>query len=378
MEQAGISIPRIERPAESPGQRVFYLDFIRAIAILFIMTYHFNIFLVNWHAMPLFWPAFLNHLGTSDLFGDIGVSLFIILSGSSLMLSTRKELNARNFYRKRLLSIYPLFWLSYLAVFFARFFILKTVPQAGLATLPLTLTGFDGFMNYKINSFYLIGEWFLGFILIFYLLFPLIRFLFLKNRNIMIGFCILLTLVLPKFYKLHMLIGHFPLSRLLEFVMGMWLIDLLMPIKKIRNVLLPAMAAGLLFFINADVAGLFKTAVSGTLVFACLAWISLLIPISLQKYFNFLGKYSFGAFLIHHQFFVIALTEIYIAGFLNLHKLPIYVVFTLLLICIYVISFVLTNAVKLILNGLAAIWEFFIRPGEGKRSLDNTGSASRI
>jgi hypothetical protein len=45
----------------------------------------------------------------------------------------------------------------------------------------LTLFGMDGYLSYRINSYYLIGEWFLGAIIIIYFLYPFLSWLMNKS-----------------------------------------------------------------------------------------------------------------------------------------------------------------------------------------------------
>ena len=49
--------------------------------------------------------------------GDIGVSIFFMLTGASLMLSTKDWRGCTEFYKKRFLAIFPSFWLVYIIVF---------------------------------------------------------------------------------------------------------------------------------------------------------------------------------------------------------------------------------------------------------------------
>ena len=85
--------------------RVFYLDFIRAISICMIIIYHYNLLILKLQVSD-------NAVLTKEtVLGVIGVSLFIILSGASLMMSTQADFDIKTFAKKRFLSIYPLFWL---------------------------------------------------------------------------------------------------------------------------------------------------------------------------------------------------------------------------------------------------------------------------
>src|SRR5208282_2019403 len=167
---------------EPVRERVLYLDFVSAVAICLIITTHFNAhaLLLGIIDKPIFWKT---SFGIDQSFlGNIGVSLFIIISGASLMLSTKESFDARTFYKKRFLAIYPLFWLTYAAAFVTLLFVYRALPVnagASLWTFVLTITGLDGFLLYTRPNFYLLGEWFLGFIVIMYIFFPVLRYVFL-------------------------------------------------------------------------------------------------------------------------------------------------------------------------------------------------------
>jgi len=65
------------------GNRVFYLDFIRAISIFLIMIFHFNAHMLQFKVSDsaIFWmKSGFEH----TCLGVLGISLFIILSGATL------------------------------------------------------------------------------------------------------------------------------------------------------------------------------------------------------------------------------------------------------------------------------------------------------
>ena len=71
-----------------------------------------------------------------------------------------------------------MFWLAYIVAFFFIYWCSGAwaATQIPRIRLLLSFTGFDGlFLANGFLDFYILGEWFLGFIIIFYLLFPLLR-----------------------------------------------------------------------------------------------------------------------------------------------------------------------------------------------------------
>ena len=140
-------------------KRLYYLDFIRAIAVCFIIIFHFNAHALEMSVSdsPVFWMKSLNQhsLFGHSLLGGLGVSLFIILSGACLMLSTKESFNVRTFFRNRFFSIYPLFWVTYITAFLTLFLIHNRLP----VTAPpisnfLTVIGLVGFLLYTMPNFY--------------------------------------------------------------------------------------------------------------------------------------------------------------------------------------------------------------------------------
>jgi peptidoglycan/LPS O-acetylase OafA/YrhL len=333
--------------------RVFYLDFIRAISILLIIIFHFNV-----HALQLkvsdsavFWiKSGFDHI----CLGVLGISLFIILSGASLMLSTKNKFDLKTFARKRFLSIYPLFWATYAAASLTLLLFQRGLPSTPYPwTFFLTIIGFDGFLLYAIPNYYLLGEWFLGFIIIMYILFPLLRYLFLRNALFTVLLSFLITLSVAEFYHPGMEIFRFPLFRLTEFVLGMSFIYFYSPSRGRLNLFLIA-AAGLLFYfsIALNIPAPFNVAMQGISAFTCLAFVGGPFGNSLPgRFVSFLSRYSFGAFLVHHVFFL------QILPFFQSRHLSVfnsYLLFFLLLLFIYGMSFLLTNATAFGLRKISA------------------------
>ena len=60
--------------------------------------------------------------------GDWGVSLFFIISGAALMYVYEKKCELKTFYKKRFFSIYPMFWMAYIAAFIYSFYADKMMP----------------------------------------------------------------------------------------------------------------------------------------------------------------------------------------------------------------------------------------------------------
>ena len=152
-------------------ERVFSIDLVRATATILIVITHFN--------NPFFSQGgyLLANRPFGVYIGDLGVSLFLIISGTVLALNYRQPIDVKSFYWKRFKGIYPMFWTAWVLGTLYFFIDSKGHPlnAAPVKSLIWTLLGIDGLVaNFHLTTAYLLGEWFLGFIIIFYLVFPLL------------------------------------------------------------------------------------------------------------------------------------------------------------------------------------------------------------
>lgn len=152
-----------------PSQREHIpgLDLVRFAACLGIVLYHFACS----SDCALFKRIFLNYANGD--WGNALVALFFMLSGALLFYHYNVELDVPKFYRKRFRTIYPEFWLAYALCFALKALRAGTVFFKGPpTTLPLSVLGVDGYLLDWFPNYYIIGEWFLGAIIMIYLLYP--------------------------------------------------------------------------------------------------------------------------------------------------------------------------------------------------------------
>lgn len=117
--------------------------------------------------------------------GYMFVTVFFSISGTVLYYNYPKVNSKRYFYFKRWKSIFPPFYICFIIFFFKNIFIHRKILYNGhWSKLILTIFGLDGYFIYRFNSYYLIGEWFLGAIIIIYILYPALSWL--MNKNILI------------------------------------------------------------------------------------------------------------------------------------------------------------------------------------------------
>ena len=151
------------------------MDGLRILGCVLVCITHFNEYLVvvsdgtNAVVVSTF-------LGVN--LGGLGVALFFLLSGAALMHVYGSRLDVPDYATRRILDIYPQYWVAYALAFLLA--VLWGFPcEAPLWTLILTVLGIDGYVGRFggpfTPNFYLVGEWYIGCQLMMYLLFPLLR-----------------------------------------------------------------------------------------------------------------------------------------------------------------------------------------------------------
>ena len=163
------------------------LDCSRDLAAIFILVYHF-IIESNTAGYIHFSPFILQMF---SFWGSIGVNLFFLLSGASLTHRWQNRWNLKEYVKGRILAIYPDFW-----VIFFSLFVYGEVLHGNNASVPkwkliFSIIGVDGYMQQFTSTFYKIGEWFLGCLLILYFLFPIFRYFVSPNKRTFFGGSIL-------------------------------------------------------------------------------------------------------------------------------------------------------------------------------------------
>ena len=146
------------------------LDVVRLAALLPVLCYHFCIEAAR---LGFAVPAGLIGRGMAD-WVELGLAWFFLLSGAALCLQWRGRFAWRPYLVGRTAAMYPAFWLG-----FGALFIYGEILHGNNAEIPrwrviFSLLGLDGYLAPVTQTFYKIGEWFLGVILLLYLLFPLL------------------------------------------------------------------------------------------------------------------------------------------------------------------------------------------------------------
>lgn len=292
-----MSTPPVTRE-KAPRQRLFYLDLVRALAAILIVVTHFN----NPYLMQGHYVLAIEPFGI--YVGGLGVSLFLIISGAALMVTYGDRVDLKRFYWKRFKGIYPMFWLAWILA--TSYFIIdrQGVPINGAPSRSFIFTflGIDGLAaNFQFHTMYLLGEWFLGFIIIFYVVFPLLRWG--VAHHPVVTAVVILVVWAATLYYFHTP-RPFPSSvilttRLPELAFGMYFARYMK--KAPLWVILPAV--GILVVssmrpqFNEDIATTFVGIASFLIIVAIARFVDIQ-PV--RAFVGIIAKYSYAIFLVHH------------------------------------------------------------------------------
>lgn len=93
-------------------EKKLYIDILRIVAILMVFHFHFVLALGDGQ-------GFLVKYASGE-WGCVGTSLFFLISGNCLARNYGQNFEAKKFYLKRFLAIFPAFYISYILVCFWR------------------------------------------------------------------------------------------------------------------------------------------------------------------------------------------------------------------------------------------------------------------
>lgn len=293
-------------------KRYIFLDLIRIVAMVFVFLHHLRFHFIESGLYPI------NNLWPEWLFGDLGVSLFIFLSGIGLTISSiQKGLDLKSFYSRRFLRIYPLYWISFSITLM--FFYIKNGGYLSLDKFLFSLTGFNAYLEsfYRTNS-YIFVDWFIGLIVILYIIYPFLFYAYKKNKYIFM----LLTLIVSSFSLIIFpsnMYMRFVQNRLFEFSLGILFAEIVLLDNIKIYITLLIMGLSILYVFN-----LFRFNAGFIIIIQfCMYDIAFLsffyIATSfLIKNHNFFGtiilslsSVSYAFFLIHHTLIIRFVTDFF-------------------------------------------------------------------
>lgn len=171
----------------SEKARVETLDWLRGLLAVSIMFYHLTL----WFSPPVDSSTLIGRLGI------YGVSMFFVLSGLSMAMVYSNYIKsvktAQRFFIRRIFRIWPLLWIATILTVLPGVFQTGIFPWKGILVNLTTLFGFI-----QPTAYIAVGAWSIGNEMVYYLLTPLIFFLY--NYNIRIGNLFLLLTACLGFY----------------------------------------------------------------------------------------------------------------------------------------------------------------------------------
>ena len=311
----------------------YNLDGVRALAALMVLVQHF------FFSENVKYLEQLVHYQKFAQIGQHGVSLFFCLSGfviTRILINTRFENDYFiNFYKRRALRIFPLYYLG----LFAYYFVFPIIFNEDIVDFKLQMPYYFYLQNFtevlKIDAIGPIHYWSLAVEEHFYLLWPLVIFI-VKPKHIwkFIIFSFIIILLL-KYYMLNkgLTINYFTFTRIDQIMFGAFLAILEMrdffKLKRTARIMffsgfLSLLLGAIINLISSElffVKEIFKYPILG-LFFSCL--IGFLISLSethlinrilKSKVLQYLGRISYGIY-VWHVLALAILNKVFISGFL--------------------------------------------------------------
>ncbi|KAB7790349.1 acyltransferase family protein [Bifidobacterium leontopitheci] len=187
-------------------KRRYRYDVLRVIAAICIIVFHFEAEFVSrgiGGSSPSHTGFALNMFGLHLSMGSLSICVFFMLSG---MLSA-KDIDNPSFktwpyYRKRFLRLFIPFYIAYFVVYTVNILRGSVAFQVPAPYFLLTVFGLDGYLSssfapLSIPSFYLIGEWFFGALVVVTVLWPLIRWMLAKWSYVSLVVLFVLEILIP-------------------------------------------------------------------------------------------------------------------------------------------------------------------------------------
>jgi exopolysaccharide production protein ExoZ len=282
--------------------RIVGLDYLRGLAALFIMLYHY----ISWTFGRFDASTFLGKIGV------YGVSIFYILSGITLYhVYNQGKVSSlkfwKDFFKKRVLRIYPLMWFVIICS------IALYAKKVDFIDLVLNLTGLFGFIKWDV--YLSTGLWSIGNELVFYSLFPLLIISIRYNKLIyfIVG---LISAVFFCYFAFFVFKGQNdwrnyvnPLNQFFLFYSGVTIAYFNSDKKFSNNVLILTFTVCLITFVFAPVDGELNILYSSywRILYSLLSMVFCFVFLNwhgtesnmLTKGLLYLGEISYGVYLIH-------------------------------------------------------------------------------
>lgn len=328
-------------------KQLFHLDLIRVLSTFLIVCCHFSVAFMQYNI-----SGFNNYLfsfANTDS-GKLGVYLFFMLSGASLIYNYGDKFSVIQFYKKRWVRIFSLFYLAWLVFYIIKVIEVKSFLYNGsVLRMFWTLVGLDYYLGGMYSTYAIVGEWFTGAIIVIYVIFPLLRLLYKYKMSYYLTSIILYILYLVNFFIIplpHPTNTETIFVDIFYFWIGMMFIKEGEKVKRIPIFPLIIILVPLLVVKNQ------YNATTNSLIVAIIIYI---ICMKVQNgkvfesnaIFNFVAKYSYAIYLVHHQVIYLVIKR-----FANMY-LPVWesmVIYFMIWLAIGIVAVLLTKINNFILN----------------------------
>lgn len=282
-------------------KHIYQIDLIRAVCCIGIIVYHFAC-----HTNSNL--AVLTNTVNSNV-GSIIVTVFFIVSGFVLYHSHKEIDSLKDYYLKRFKSLFPSFYLCWFIFYVINVIKVRTPFYAGNPLkLLLTLIGQDGYFSQRIVTYYTVGEWFLGAIIIVYCLYPFLLKLFKKNDKLFLIVLLALTLCV-NYFNVPVISPGFPgiIESCFKFYIGMMFCKYV-EILDNKKILITSIILFVIYsLVKISVLNVLLDIVYAVCLFIILFNLGNIIN---NKYINEISGLSYQIFLLQHMVIVYMLEYI--------------------------------------------------------------------
>ena len=300
-----------QQKVKASKKRYFAYDLMRAIAMLLIVFYHMN---CEWSARQMDSLLVVTKIGAQGYLGWQGVSLFILVSGAAQCISYERCSNLKTYYKKRWWSIFPSFYLAYFVCYLMGGFGggVKLFDPSFL----WTLTGLDGYVSlFGIQSHYLVGEWFIGMILVLYIVFPVLYALVTHYPKQTLIVALLYYLVMVQLLGKTGRVDKDILLNVVMFLAGIYLYHYVKNVSLRTGVVAAVLLCLVVFIPLPERVTWYLFALEGILWYLifmaagnALDRMTNMACMILKKLVGVLSKYSYEIFLLHHVLISVSLS----------------------------------------------------------------------
>lgn len=322
--------------------KLYEIEYIRIICAVGIILYH-----IACESACIWKP--LHEYKNGD-WGDVLVTIFFTVSGGVIYINNSSNMSLKKYYAKRFKSIYPMFYLCFLPLF-----LLNAIKKGSFFykgdpfLIILSILGIDGYFKYAADNYYIIGEWFLGAIILIYIAYPVMLYFFKRNSSLYL-ICIALCFIGLNLYDIFMIESFRNIiSCMLSFSFGMIMFSKQDLIKSPAIICISVLIASALqiIILPSPIHGNISSHLLGLCLFIILFNFSSILSkyLPTPKAISFLGSLTYPVFLIQHR---IINTVLRIFDYTNVVE-HIIVSFLIIILC-FSVSLILKRICLFLLN----------------------------